>query len=160
MTAAATTSLDPPVTGRAGTVVTFGHADVSPEDLVTLLTAAHVTVVADVRSDRTSLRHDLDDLVSAFHDAGIVYVPLGSHLGGRPSDPSVYRSDGTVDHMLVRQQVWFEAGLLRLDAAIDRGYRVALMCVEDDPSGCHRHLLVEPALRARGYTVDHLRHRA
>ena len=36
-------------------------------------------------------------------------------------------------------------------------YRVALMCSEEDPAHCHRHLLVARVLVARGVPVQHIR---
>ena len=35
--------------------------------------------------------------------------------------------------------------------------RIALLCSEEDPSRCHRHLLIGRVLRERGVPVSHLR---
>jgi hypothetical protein len=38
-----------------------------------------------------------------------------------------------------------------------RQYRVALLCSEEDPAHCHRHLLLGRVLVARGVEVRHIR---
>ena len=35
--------------------------------------------------------------------------------------------------------------------------RIALLCSEEDPSRCHRHLLIGRVLRDRGVAVSHIR---
>jgi len=36
-------------------------------------------------------------------------------------------------------------------------YRVCIMCAEEDPTLCHRNLLVAESLRQEGITVFHIR---
>ena len=38
-----------------------------------------------------------------------------------------------------------------------RTSRIALLCAEEDPARCHRHLLIGPVLQQRGVPVCHIR---
>jgi len=50
----------------------------------------------------------------------------------------------------------FQEGLARLERGI-REYSVALLCAEENPSGCHRRLLVARVLLDHGFQVQHIR---
>src|SRR4029079_17719237 len=75
-------------------------------------------------------------------------------LGARSTDDSVY-VDGKVDYERLARTAPFQEGIARgnSDAA---SRRVALMCAEKDPIGCHRAILVCPALVARGLAPLHI----
>lgn len=138
-------------------VLTIGHSSHSMERFLELLRGAGVTAVADVRSAPYS-RHvpqfNHDPLKTALNGAGLAYVHLGKTLGGRPRDPSQYRS-GVVDYEVIAATPAFRSGLQRvLDGTAT--HRVALMCAEADPLECHRCLLVARALAARGVPVRHV----
>ncbi len=133
---------------------TIGHSNHSFDDLVQLLEANGVMLVADVRTapasrynpqfNREALEHDLPE-----HD--IQYVFTGKYLGGRPSDPGCYKkrslpAEGAdylheVDYPAVMQREWFIKGIDRLLELADE-QTTAIMCSEEDPSQCHRHHLI------------------
>lgn len=50
----------------------------------------------------------------------------------------------------------FKRGIIRLLNGIEK-YRVCIMCAEEDPSFCHRNLLIGENLRKQGMEVLHLR---
>ena len=50
----------------------------------------------------------------------------------------------------------FLAGIQRLESWL-HGFRVAIMCCEEDPQVCHRHLLVGRVMAARKTCVTHIR---
>jgi uncharacterized protein (DUF488 family) len=138
-------------------VLTIGHSSHSMERFLELLRGAGVTAVADVRSAPYSrhvpqFNHDL--LKTALRGAGVAYVHLGKGLGGRPQDPSHYRS-GVVDYEAIAATPAFRSGLQRVLGGATT-HRVALMCAEADPLECHRCLLVARALAARGVPVRHV----
>ena len=64
--------------------------------------------------------------------------------------------DGKPDYRKMRSLESFQAGI---DAVLDLAARhtVVLMCSEEDPSKCHRHLLIEPAMLQRGGGLMHIR---
>jgi len=138
-------------------ILTIGHSTHSYEDFLSLLRAAGVTAIADVRSAPYSrfLPHfNQPELQKALPQSGISYVFLGKELGGRPSDRDLY-SDGVADYEKMARSEEFEKGLARLaDGA--KKYRVAMMCSEQDPLDCHRCLLVGRALVRNGIEVGHI----
>jgi uncharacterized protein (DUF488 family) len=83
-------------------------------------------------------------------------VFLGDSLGGRPEASELYDADGHDRYDLVARSPAFESGLDRLIAGAEQ-QRVAVMCSEENPSHCHRRLLIARALEGRAVSVAHLR---
>jgi len=50
----------------------------------------------------------------------------------------------------------FQRGLSRHLKALKK-YRICVMCAEEDPSSCHRNLLVGESLRREGVQILHIR---
>lgn len=98
-----------------------------------------IAAVYDVRSkpySRFNRQFNREVLQDILKDAGIEYLYLGDALGGRPGDPCCY-VDGKVSYERQARTSVFQDGLakLRMDADIKR---LAVMCAEKDPMGCHR----------------------
>jgi uncharacterized protein (DUF488 family) len=141
------------------TIHTIGHSNHSFARFVELLRQHDVAVVADVRSQPYSKwapQYRKETLASALQDEGFQYLFFGRELGGRPEDPEVYDEDGNLDHDRRAQAPDFRMGIQQLIAAADKG-TMALLCAEENPEHCHRHLLVRPALEQRGVEVLHIR---
>jgi uncharacterized protein (DUF488 family) len=151
-----------PATGNTfgrGSVFTIGHSNHSARKFVGLLKGHRIEVLADTRS-RPYSRHapcfNVEYLEATVSDYGIGYLFLGLELGGRPEGEEFYDAQGRVNYAQVERSRTFLDGLHRLEREIlDR--RVALLCSEEDPSGCHRKLLVGRVLSERGVTVKHIR---
>lgn len=146
---------------RGARIFTVGHSTRTLDELVTLLRAFDVSVLADIRTiprSRHNPQFNGDALRSALRSRRLRYVHL-SELGGlrRPRKDSTnvgWRNAsfrGFADYMLTKD---FEAGLAMLRALTADG-RVALMCAEAVPWRCHRSLIAD-ALTARGAHVDHI----
>lgn len=141
-----------PVSEPERSVLTIGHSTHCVEDFLGLLRRHGVNVVADVRSmpySRFNPRFNRDAVRSALRSNGIHYVYLGSELGGRSRDEAHYDMDdhhARINYDRVRAEGSFKAGLRRVLDGVDKGYRIALMCVEKEPLDCHRTLLVARAL--------------
>jgi uncharacterized protein (DUF488 family) len=86
------------------------------------------------------------------------YVFLGVELGGRPPEANCYDQTGFVLYWRVAQLARFREGIATLKASAAHGPRTVVMCSEEDPSGCHRHLLVGRVLVSEAVRVIHLRH--
>ena len=137
----------------------MGHSTHPVDELVALLQAKQINVLADVRSQPYS-RHNpqfrKEHLRASVEQAGLRYVFLGAELGGRPPEPELYDTKGHARYELVAETERFQAGLARLLTGA-ASYRVAIMCSEEDPARCHRRLLVTQALTGRGAEVRHIR---
>jgi hypothetical protein len=83
-------------------------------------------------------------------------VYLGAELGGRPRGDAYYDDDGRVLYERVAKSSFFLNGLAGLEQRL-RQYSAALLCSEEDPSACHRRLLIGRVLAERGILVEHIR---
>ena len=144
------------------TIWTVGHSTRPIEELLKLLAAADIQLLADVRRFPGSRRHPhfgQEALAASLADAGIEYqhfVDLGGRRSKRlPDSPNtgwrVEQFNAYADYM---QSAEFLAALEDLMAAA-REKRTAIMCSEALPQRCHRRLISD-ALIARGWQVRHL----
>jgi uncharacterized protein (DUF488 family) len=137
----------------------IGHSNIPAERFIALQHGAGVKTIADVRStpfSRFCPWFSAKNLAPLLAEAGIGYSSYGAELGGRPSDPALYR-DGVADFEAMARQPDFHRGLDRLVAEAARN-RVCMMCSEREPLECHRCLLLARALAARGLNVGHILH--
>jgi uncharacterized protein (DUF488 family) len=142
---------------RAQSILTIGHSRHTLERFLALLREAEVTAVADVRSapmSRFAPHFNKKALAESLAAQGVEYVFLGKELGGRPERVEMY-TQGVADYEKMAASPEFRAGLARLKEAAER-YRLAVMCSEADPLGCHRCLLVGRVLAEAGHDVDHI----
>ncbi|WP_267389555.1 DUF488 domain-containing protein [Sphingomonas sp. GC_Shp_3] len=131
-------------------IFTIGYEGVAQADLVAALTAAGVTLLADVRAVPLSRRPGFSKnvLAAGLREAGIDYIGLKA-LGTPPEGREAARKH---DHARLASVY---AGQLELPEALAQMAQLrtlaterptALLCFERDPSGCHRSLLVAAAL--------------
>ena len=140
-------------------IFTIGHSNHSFEHFIQLLQKQAIDVLVDVRSQpysRYATHFSKKALKAGIKQAGMMYLFLGQELGGRPNGDSFYDQDGYVFYDRVAEADFFLEGIERLQRGIKK-YRVAMMCSEENPTGCHRHLLVGRVLTERGCTVLHIR---
>jgi uncharacterized protein (DUF488 family) len=137
----------------------IGHSNIPAERFVAMLRNVGVNAIADVRSTPASRRFpwfSSKTLARSLQGDGILYMPFGETLGGRPRDHGLYR-DGVADYEKMARLPEFRAGLDRLLLAATQ-HRVCVMCAEREPLDCHRCLLVSRALAERGCAVGHILH--
>ena len=138
---------------------TVGHSNHSAEKFAGLLKRHGIEAVVDTRS-RPYSRHaphfNAQFLEEILSKGGMGYLYLGGKLGGRPKEEMFYDTKGRVDYALVGRSRPFLDGISRLEQEV-RTRVVALMCSEEDPTHCHRRLLVGRALEELGFTLRHIR---
>jgi uncharacterized protein (DUF488 family) len=140
-------------------LLTVGHSNHPLERFLELLEEQYIEVLVDVRSNpysRFASQFNRDPLAEAVKRAGIKYVFLGRELGGRPDGDEFYDDDGHVLYGRVSQSPLFLSGIERLKRGL-RQHRVAITCSEEDPTDCHRRLLVTRVLLDEGVVVRHVR---
>lgn len=150
---------------------TIGHGAHPLEKFIRLLEDNGVMMLVDVRTAPFSRYHpqfNKESLERALPEHGLQYAFAGKFLGGRPSDPTCYKSrtlpgEGTdylheVDYPEVMKRPWFRAGIQRLLELADE-QTTAILCSEEDPAQCHRHHLIARYLiqHHAEVTVRHIR---
>jgi len=140
-------------------LLTIGHSNHSAEHFRGLLSDRGVEALVDVRSwphSRYVTWANRPAIAEVAQAAGARYLFLGAELGGRPEAAECYDRAGHVLYGKVAASESFRNGIERLRGGASR-YRVALMCSEEDPSSCHRRLLIAKVLLEDGWTIGHIR---
>lgn len=139
---------------------TIGHGNHSFERFVQLLDENGIAILVDVRSapySRYNPQFNKEDLQHRLQEYWIEYAYAGKFLGGRPTDPSLYKNrvlpPGDVDYLHevnyseVMKRSWFQKAIAQLLEMADQ-QTTAIMCSEEDPARCHRHHLIAKYLIA------------
>jgi uncharacterized protein (DUF488 family) len=152
-------------------VYTVGHSNLSTQELAERLQRHQITTVVDVRSfpySRFAPQHNRETLRKTLEAHGILYRYAGDRLGGRPKDPDLYRSGAppsgdakisyaqVVDYERVAEQPEYKDAISKLMQWATEA-PTAIMCSEEDPTRCHRHLLITRTLLSQGAEVLHIR---
>ncbi len=138
---------------------TIGHSNQALDHFLSLLQRHGIEVLADVRTapwSRYVPHFNAKALGAALASQGIDYIPLGRELGGRPAGDEFYDDQGHVLYGRLAASPAFQDGLDQVLARA-RTSRIALLCSEEDPARCHRHLLIGRVLRERGVGLSHIR---
>jgi uncharacterized protein (DUF488 family) len=111
-------------------------------------------ILVDVRTapySRYSPHFNKESLEFELPRHSIQYFYAGRYLGGRPSDPRLYKSrqlpeEGVdflhaVDYPEIMKRKWFIQAIEQLLQIADQDL-TAIMCSEEDPADCHRHHLI------------------
>lgn len=143
-------------------LMTFGHGTAGLDAIIALLEGAGVRAVVDVRTAPGSRRNpdvNTSNLAARLPEAGIAYrweAGLGGWRTAAADSPdTVWRNSsfrGYAGH--TRTPAFLEAMEVPLAEAEVR--RTAVMCAESVWWRCHRRLIADFALVARGVPVHHL----
>jgi len=140
-------------------VFTVGHSNRPLEAFLDLLARQQIDLLVDVRSSPYSEyagQFNRDVIQAALRSRLIRYLFLGDVLGGRPQQEEFYDERGFVLYDRVAQSPAFLAGIDRLLGQLPT-CRAVLLCGEEDPTHCHRRLLVGRVLQGLGVKLFHLR---
>ena len=141
------------------TVWTIGHSNHPLEVFCDLLVRHGIEVVVDVRSSpysRYASQFNREALCAALTSQGTEYRYLGDLLGGRVEDEQFLDEQGHVLYGRLAQSPGFCQGIERLLSILGQS-RAAILCGEEDPTHCHRRLLIGRVLGQRGVQIVHLR---
>ena len=140
-------------------VFTIGHSNHPSDHFIHLLKANAIEVLVDSRSrpySKYARQFDHESLQNILRSAGVRHIYLGRELGGRPDGDEFYDREGHVLYDRIAATPQFQVGLARLQRGIS-DYKVAVLCAEENPTGCHRRLLIARMLIERGIKVEHIR---
>lgn len=144
----------------------IGHGNHSLDKLISLLDENGVALLVDVRSapySRYNPQFNKENLERTLPEHYIEYSFAGRYLGGRPHDPSCYKSgqlpgEGAdylheVDYPEMMKRPWFQKAIQQLLQLADE-QTTAILCSEEDPARCHRHHLIARYLMAEHPEVE------
>lgn len=137
----------------------IGHSNHPLETFLRLLKMHQIEILVDARSypySKYAPHFSAQSLNDAVTRLGTKYLFMGKELGGRPEEDEFYDDEGYVIYSRLAQAPSFLEGIRRLENEME-GHRVAILCSEEDPSCCHRKLLVGRVLTKRGITLKHIR---
>jgi uncharacterized protein (DUF488 family) len=148
-----------PPPGNEVTVYTVGHSNHPAEKLLELLKCSNIEMVVDVRSSpysRYATHFNKEILEGLLRAQGTKYDFYGDVIGGKPEEREFYDEEGYVLYDRLSQSPGFRHGIRELIKEIQR-YRVAILCSEEDPTNCHRRMLIGRVLHGEGVKVLHIR---
>ena len=137
----------------------IGHSNQTFEALISLLKQHDIRLLVDVRtSPRSSYTPHFDKVVfeNKLPEHNIQYKYMGDVLGGRPDGTEYYDADGRVLYYKLARASFFINGLDDLTMMAEQ-QRTAIMCSEENPSICHRHLLIGHVLQEQQIDLQHIR---
>ena len=140
-------------------ILTIGHSNHTWETFSPLLLDNEIELLVDVRSNPVSRfapfanHRTLPDLLES---VGIDYEFMGGPLGGKPADRTMYDPKGKPDYRKMRSLDEFQDAIDQLVGMASRR-RTVILCSEEDPSQCHRRLLLGPSLEAANCESLHVR---
>jgi len=138
---------------------TIGHSNHSETKFLELLQKHKIQVLVDVRShpfSRFNPQFNQRRLNATLAAVGIRYVFMGDELGGRPKRKDLLDEEGHPLYHRMAETPEFRAGIECLERGV-RDERMAIMCSEENPAVCHRHLLIAPVIGGQGIDLRHIR---
>lgn len=149
-------ALSGPFAGQPAPFLTVGYAGLSVDDLVRALQSAGVDVLVDIRWTAISRRPGFSKSVlgAALQSRGVGYLHI--RVLGSPKELRT-NLQATADFEAFSRDynAWLEQQTEAIDALLElmQSQRVCLMCLEEDPSRCHRSILAEALGRRLGETA-------
>lgn len=156
---AAASAQNPGMSESKLNIYTIGHSNHPIDKFTGLLKQHEIALVVDTRShphSRFSPYFNRKALATTLAELQIGYEFLGDRLGGRPAGAEFYDSEGYVLYGKLAESTAFRDGLEMLKPLLGNR-RVALLCSEENPSDCHRRLLIGHVLFGEGIDVLHIR---
>lgn len=140
-------------------ILSVGHSQHKTEYFIKLLKEHQVNYVLDVRStpySQFASGYNRENIRALLLNNGIVYSFMGEYFGARPSDKTLYSTQGCLDFEKVKRTENFKIGFNNVMKGVEQGNRIAFMCTEKDPIECHRAILVTKTFAESGVQVEHI----
>jgi uncharacterized protein (DUF488 family) len=140
-------------------VFTIGHSSHAKDRFIELVGQHGIEEIIDTRTTPRSgyaPHFNAEPLSAILESAGVDYEFMGGPLGGKPHSTQFYDDDGFVLYGKIAATPEFENAIETLISKAKRK-TIAVMCGEEDPTSCHRRLLVGRVLGDHGASVIHIR---
>lgn len=140
-------------------IFSIGHSNHPSDKFVQLVKQHEIKLIVDTRSypfSKFAPHFSSGSIENILKEIGIEYLFLGKELGGRPQESEFYDSEGHVLYWKLANTSKLREGVQRLEEEAKK-HRIAILCSEEDPTCCHRRLLVGKVLSGRGFALQHIR---
>lgn len=141
------------------TIYTIGHSTYNVEKFINLLKVHDITCIVDVRSTPYSQfapQFNEREIKFLLNKNGITYIYMGEEFGARRENATLYKSNGKLDFEKTKSSPEFLSGVKRIEAGLNKGFNIAMMCSEKAPQDCHRCIMIGKAFSDYGYEVEHI----
>ena len=140
-----------------GTIYTIGYSGFSIEDFVKKIKNNNINCVIDVRSSPFSKyfpQYNKEFVKKYLNNNNILYMNF-LEFGARQTDPKFFNPKGYLDFEKYTQSLSFLHGTERVVNGIAKGYNIALMCAEKEPSHCHRTIMISRWFSKNDFNIIH-----
>ena len=140
-----------------GTIYTIGYSGFSIEDFVKKIKNNNINCVIDVRSSPFSKyfpQYNKEFVKKYLNNNNILYMNF-LEFGARQTDPKFFNPKGYLDFEKYTQSLSFLHGTERVVNGIAKGYNIALMCAEKEPSHCHRTIMISRWFDKNDFNIIH-----
>jgi uncharacterized protein (DUF488 family) len=137
-------------------IFTIGHSSYTQEQYLKFLIRYEINCIVDVRSMPYSKyvpQFNKEEIKKFLNSNAIYYIFMGKELGARREDKALYTNEGYLDFEKTSKTIPFINGIERVKTGIEKGNKIALMCMEKDPIDCHRNILVARQFFNQGFKV-------
>lgn len=142
-------------------VYTIGYAHHTQESFLELLLKYHINCVVDIRTMAYSGFHpqfNKEVIQYYLKQRHIAYIHMDKPFGIIKDKIELNTKEGYLDFTKLAKTDDFGEGIKRIENGMEKGYTIAFMCAEKDPTDCHRSTLVAREFAKIGYGVLHILH--
>ena len=140
-------------------IFTIGHSNYNVEKLIDMLRYYNINCVVDIRGtpySKYNVQYNKETIRNTLIKEGFVYIYMAKEFAAKRDNKESYNKEGYSDFEKVIYEDDFKNGIERLKNGCEKGYRIALLGVMQDPIRCHRSILVGRALVENGFNVKHI----
>ena len=138
------------------TIYTYGHTNITNENLIPILQRFHINCVVDCRPpifSGTTLNTPSKDLSAKLKENHIAYLPFFQHFGIAPKEALNKR--GNIVYEKIIQTSAFIEGVKRLENGVSKGFTICIINGESDTPKSKRFLILGRFLKDK-FNIFHL----
>lgn len=140
-------------------IYTIGHSNYTMERLIDMLEYYNINCVVDIRGtpySKYNIQFDKETIRYTLTNAGFVYIYMGKELAAKRIRKNSYNNEGYSNFEEVIKEEEFKRGVERLKNGCEKGYKIILLGAMQDPTRCHRSILVGRELVKNDFDVKHI----
>lgn len=131
---------------------TIGHDKRELNEFSEILREYNINCIVDIRATANNISglYNGENIKDFLNKLGIYYIPMEKEFDLRQCE---FDRD---DFEKVRSSEKFMGGILRIESGMKKGFKIAIMGVEKEPSCCNRGVIIAYALKNKGISLKHI----